>query len=37
ASGYGDSVLDAEMRRDDPVSNGTGGSGSGQSRAGKKN
>jgi osmotically-inducible protein OsmY len=37
ASGYGDSVLEAEMRRDDPVGHGTGGSGSGQSTAGKKN
>jgi hypothetical protein len=37
ASGYGDSVLDAEMRRDDPASNGSGGSGGGQSTAGKKN
>jgi osmotically-inducible protein OsmY len=37
ASGYGDSVLDAEMRRDDPASHGTGGSGGGQSTAGKKN
>jgi osmotically-inducible protein OsmY len=36
-SGYGDSVLDAEMRRDDPTANGTGGSGGGQSTAGKKN
>ena len=34
-SGYGDSVLDAQMR-DDPGSSGTGGSGSGQSPAGRK-
>jgi len=37
ASGYGDSVLDAQMRREDPASNGTGGAGGGQSTAGKKN
>ena len=36
-SGYGDSVLDAQMRKDDPVANGTGGAGGGQSTAGKKN
>jgi osmotically-inducible protein OsmY len=37
ASGYGDSVVEAEMRRDEPAGDGTGGSGSGQSTAGKKN
>ncbi|WP_372785638.1 BON domain-containing protein [Phenylobacterium sp.] len=37
ASGYGDSALDAEMRSDDPVANGTGGAGAGQSTAGRKN
>jgi len=36
-SGYGDSVVEAQMRRDDPAANGTGGAGSGQSTAGKKN
>ena len=36
-SGYGDSVLDAQMRKDDPVANGSGGAGGGQSTAGKKN
>jgi len=36
-SGYGDSVLGAQMRRDDPVANGSGGEGGGQSTAGKKN
>jgi hypothetical protein len=35
-SGYGDSALAAQMRRDEPASNGSGGSGSGQSTAGKK-
>jgi osmotically-inducible protein OsmY len=36
--GYGDSVLGAQMRAaDDAVGNGTGGSGSGQSTAGRKN
>jgi hypothetical protein len=33
---YGDSLMDAELRGDDPVANGTGGSGGGQSTAGKK-
>jgi len=37
APGYRDSVLDAEMRSDDPVANGTGGAGAGQSTAGRKN
>jgi len=37
ASGYGDSVLGAQMRREDPVANGSGGEGGGQSTAGKKN
>ena len=40
ASGYGDSVAEAQMRRDDgvdPVANGTGGAGAGQSTAGRKN
>jgi len=37
ASGYGDSVLEAQMRRDEPASTGTGGVGGGQSTAGKKN
>ena len=37
-SGYGDSVLGAQMRAaDEAVGNGTGGSGAGQSTAGKKN
>ena len=34
ASGYGDSVAEAQMRKDDPTANGTGG---GQSTAGRKN
>jgi hypothetical protein len=38
SAGYGDSVLGAQMRAaDDAVGSGTGGSGSGQSTAGKKN
>jgi hypothetical protein len=37
ASGYGDSVLGAQMRKDDPVANGSGGEGGGQSTAGRKN
>ncbi len=39
-AGYGDSAVEAQMRGDepiDPVANGTGGSGGGQSTAGKKN
>ncbi|HEY8004809.1 MAG TPA: BON domain-containing protein [Phenylobacterium sp.] len=36
STGYGDSVAEAQMRRDDPVANGTGGEGAGQSTAGKK-
>jgi osmotically-inducible protein OsmY len=36
-SGYGDSVVEAQMRRDDPVARGTGGEDGGQSTAGKKN
>jgi hypothetical protein len=39
--GYGDSVLGAQIRAadvaDDPVANGTGGAGGGQSTAGRKN
>jgi hypothetical protein len=35
-SGYGDSVLGAQMRRDEPASNGSGGAGSGQSTTGRK-
>jgi osmotically-inducible protein OsmY len=35
-SGFGDSVLEAQMRQDDPVANGTGGTGGGQSTAGRK-
>jgi len=35
--GYGDSVVDAQMRKDDPVATGSGGAGGGQSTAGKKN
>jgi hypothetical protein len=38
--GYGDSVLGAQIRAaeaDDPVANGTGGAGAGQSTAGRKN
>jgi len=34
--GYGDSVVDAQMRQDDPAATGTGGAGGGQSTAGKK-
>jgi hypothetical protein len=34
--GYGDSVLDAQMRKDDPAATGSGGAGGGQSTAGKK-
>jgi osmotically-inducible protein OsmY len=34
--GYGDSVLDAQMRNDDPAATGSGGAGGGQSTAGKK-
>jgi osmotically-inducible protein OsmY len=37
SAGYGDSVVDAQMRKDDPVANGAGGAGAGQSTAGKKN
>jgi osmotically-inducible protein OsmY len=39
ASGYGDSVLGAQMRAaaEDPAANGTGGAGGGQSTAGRKN
>jgi osmotically-inducible protein OsmY len=37
STGYGDSVAEAQMRRDDPASTGTGGAGGGQSTAGKKN
>jgi len=37
AAGYGDSVVDAQMRRDEPATTGTGGAGAGQSTAGKKN
>lgn len=36
STGYGDSVADAQMRREDPVAGGTGGEGGGQSTAGKK-
>jgi osmotically-inducible protein OsmY len=36
-SGYGDSVAEAQMRAEDPVANGTGGAGAGQSTAGRKN
>jgi osmotically-inducible protein OsmY len=36
-SGYGDSAAEAQMRTDDAVANGTGGSGAGQSTAGRKN
>jgi osmotically-inducible protein OsmY len=38
-SGYGDSVLGAQIRAadDEPATNGTGGAGSGQSTAGRKN
>ena len=36
-SGYGDSVAEAQMRTDEAVANGTGGSGAGQSTAGRKN
>ena len=38
-AGYGDSVLGAQIREagDDPVANGSGGAGGGQSTAGKKN
>lgn len=37
AAGYGDSVAEAQMRKDDPTASGTGGSGGGQSAAGRKN
>jgi len=37
AAGYGDSVVEAQMRKDDPTAQGTGGSGGGQSTAGRKN
>ncbi|MDB5424247.1 MAG: hypothetical protein JWQ29_1663, partial [Phenylobacterium sp.] len=37
ASSYGDAATDSEARKDDPVANGTGGSGGGQSTAGRKN
>jgi hypothetical protein len=37
SAGYGDSVVDAQMRRDDPAATGSGGAGGGQSTAGKKN
>ena len=36
STGYGDSVVDAQMRRDEPASGGSGGAGGGQSTAGKK-
>jgi osmotically-inducible protein OsmY len=36
STGYGDTVAEAQMRREDPVANGTGGEGGGQSTAGKK-
>ncbi|RAK61891.1 hypothetical protein DJ021_18085 [Phenylobacterium hankyongense] len=36
ASGYGDSVLESQMRKDDPTANASGGVGGGQSTAGKK-
>jgi osmotically-inducible protein OsmY len=36
-TGYGDSVAEAQMRKDDPVAGGTGGAGAGQSTAGRKN
>jgi hypothetical protein len=36
-SGYGDSVLEAQMRRDDPASNGGGGAGASPSTTGKRN
>jgi hypothetical protein len=35
-SGYGDSVLGAQLRRDEPATNGSGGAGAGQSTAGRK-
>jgi osmotically-inducible protein OsmY len=35
-SGFGDSVLESQMRQDDPSANGTGGAGGGQSTAGRK-
>jgi hypothetical protein len=37
SSGYGDSVLESQMRKDDPATTGSGGAGGGQSTAGKKN
>jgi len=36
SSGFGDSVLDAQMRQDDPGASGSGGTGAGQSSAGRK-
>jgi hypothetical protein len=36
-SGYGDSAAETQMRQDDPTASGTGGSGGGQSTAGRKN
>ena len=37
STGYGDSVAEAQMRRDDPTgTSGTGGAGGGQSTAGRK-
>jgi osmotically-inducible protein OsmY len=35
-SGYGDSVLGEQLRRDEPATNGSGGAGAGQSTAGRK-
>jgi hypothetical protein len=35
-SGYGDSVMEAQMRKDDPTGTSTAGTGAGQSTAGKK-
>ncbi|MDB5437327.1 MAG: hypothetical protein JWR47_3584, partial [Phenylobacterium sp.] len=35
-SGYGDSVMESMMRKDDPSANASGGAGGGQSTAGKK-
>jgi osmotically-inducible protein OsmY len=37
STGYGNAVSEAQMRRDEPAANGTGGAGSGQSTAGRKN
>jgi osmotically-inducible protein OsmY len=36
SAGYGDSVVDAQMRRDEPAATGSGGAGGGQSTAGRK-